>query len=223
MHSSSTWANLAKKEQSKSFPSNLIYHSGFIDVFPTKIFRDFQAVGDWAFDKSFIRYNDDDIQKNIESNEELKLTRSLFDHPYNLFINTKYLSGYEQQEKINFYLTKMNLFTRLRLEYDELLSNTKNFGYFTTADNKTSCCDIETNKLAYQHAMEKRDERFKQYQHIEEITKHWVYLFVFPTTVYLDRLAFQYKHSSQQNQVSEVSEENEVVSETNKIGVYCPW
>ena len=49
-------------------------------MFPTKIFKDFQAVGDWAFDKSFIRYNDDDIQKNIESNEELKLTRYLFDH-----------------------------------------------------------------------------------------------------------------------------------------------
>ena len=46
MHSTSTWANLAKKEQSKSFPSNLIYHSGFIDMFLTKIFRDFQAVGD---------------------------------------------------------------------------------------------------------------------------------------------------------------------------------
>ena len=68
--------------------------------------------------------------------------------------------------------------------------------------------------------MEKREERFKQYQNIEEITKNWIYLFVFPTKAYLDRLALQYKHSSQQNQVSE---ENEVGSETNKIGVYCPW
>ena len=106
----------------------------------------------------------------------------------------------------------MNLFTRLRLEYDELLSKTKNFGYFTTADTKANCCDIEMNKLAYKHAMENREERFKKYQHIQEITKNWIYLFVFPTTVYLDRLSFEYKHSSQQNQVD---------SKNNKIDVYC--
>ena len=43
-------------------------------------------------------------------------------------------------------MTNMNLFSRLRLNYEDLFSRTKNIGYFTNEDINMRFCDNAMNK-----------------------------------------------------------------------------
>ena len=63
-----TWSKKQQKQVVKSYPKNLIYHSAFIDMFSTRIFKKFQPEGYWKLEKAYIQYNDDYIKLNIESN-----------------------------------------------------------------------------------------------------------------------------------------------------------
>ena len=131
-----------------------------------------------------------------------------------MFIDIKYVSQHGTGPKADFYVKYMDLFSRLRLEYPVMLTVNDNFGYFTSK-RTTNYEKYDINDSSHAHAMNICSNETSSNKEMENFTKIWTYLYVFPTAMYLDTLPFDYRCKS------------EVWPEINqskkKIGLYFPW
>ena len=119
MKSKETWLNGDKNQiRQNKIPTSFQYNETLVSTFLTKSYRDFEPDEELKLERALIRYNDEDIN-NRDGNQ---LHRSLFNNPCNLFIDFKYLTGYPTEVKATFYSEKVNLFSKLRLEYAEMFS-----------------------------------------------------------------------------------------------------
>ena len=91
-----------------------------VAAFPTEIYEDFQATEELELEKAFIRYNDTDM-----AHSEEKLKRPLFNHPCNLYTRLHFFTKVTYESKVHFLLHNMNLFSRLQLEYCDILKREK--------------------------------------------------------------------------------------------------
>ena len=129
MKSSDTWnIGMNKKFNPSIVTLSVVYNKTLLSTFPTKKFKDFKPNKDLLLERAMIRYNDEDLM----TDEDGILYRSLFNHPCSLYIDTRYLLGYDTNQKAHFCVNQMNLFSRLRLEYANLFQPKSTIGYFTS-------------------------------------------------------------------------------------------
>lgn len=166
MKASETWNN-AKDWQYKqlSIPVGLQYDTKLISTFPTKSFKDFKPDAELILERALIRYNDYDIKEADGDN----LQRSLFNHPFNLFIDTRYISQLGIAQKTEFYVKCMDLFSRFRLEYPVMLDE-DDFGYFTSK-RSINYDEYAVNDFAHANAMNMCSNETSSNREMENFTK----------------------------------------------------
>ena len=213
MKSSETWI----AERNNDCGQNLvqfkpIFNKDLVSSFPTQIFKDFEPNKRLLLEKAMIRYNDADF----EDGDAGELSRSLFNHPLNLYVNTRYLSSLDQSDKEHFCMEKMNMFSRFILEYDQFMKANELLGYFTSASYPTCNEEIinEIVDVAHAETSNLHSEPSQQDSLITCVTKIWKYLFVLPRAIYIDRFPVNYIDK-------EKYENGFSMKET--IGLYCPW
>ena len=114
MKASKTWYVDQNDSSNHDIMSHSInYNEAIISSFPTKTFTDFKHNPELEMEKAMIRYNDKDIDEDTGGT----LYRSLFNHPCNLYVDIRYFSSLSFNQKENFCLRKMDLFSRFHIDY----------------------------------------------------------------------------------------------------------
>ena len=179
--------------------------------FPTRFHKDFFLPREHPFDKALRRFNNFD---DIDTGE---LSRSLFDHPCQLYHDCDvYQTHFDLESRLLDYNTSFNVYTKITLEFPYLLVMEGKVGYFVRYNYNDKDVDISLHNNAVAHVEDKT--KYKLQDSIHNDLSSFAEQLFFCYTLCNSMLHHRFPYTYLQNDDISRKKQKQV-----KRQLYCPW